>query len=40
MDMKKMSKNLPDQLLADAMAASIDNILERIELEDQKSKIF
>ena len=40
MDMKKMSKNLPDQLLAEAMAASIDNILERIELEDQKSKIF
>lgn len=39
-DMKKMSQNLPDQLLADAMAASIDNILERIELEDQKSKIF
>lgn len=40
MDMKKLTKQLPDRTLADAMVASVDNILERIEIEDQKSKIF
>lgn len=39
-DMKELTNDLPDRTLADAMIASVDNILERIELEDQKSKIF
>ena len=40
MDMKNLSKFLEDKVLVSAMEASLDNILERIELEDRKSQIF
>jgi len=40
MDMKNLSKFLEDKALVSAMEASLDNILERIELEDRKSQIF
>ena len=38
--MKSMSCQLEDKSLSEAMKASADNILERIELVDQKSQIF
>ncbi|MCR4742411.1 MAG: hypothetical protein K5866_06030, partial [Treponema sp.] len=38
--MKSMSGELEDKALSEAMKASADNILERIELVDQKSQIF
>lgn len=40
MDMKNLSKFLEDKALVSAIEASLDNILERIELEDRKSQIF
>ena len=40
MDLKNLSKFLEDKALVSAMEASLDNILERIELEDRKSQIF
>ena len=40
MDMKNLSKFLEDKVLVSAMEASLDNILERIELEDRKGQIF
>ncbi|MCR5285326.1 MAG: tetratricopeptide repeat protein [Treponema sp.] len=40
LDMKNLSKFLDDKALVSAMEASLDNILERIELEDRKSQIF
>jgi len=39
-DMKNMAGSLEDKYLSQALRASADNILERIELENQKSKIF
>ena len=39
-DMKKLSDSLSDREIAKALCASADGILEQIELEDQKSRIF
>ena len=38
--MKKLATSLEDDKLSKALCQSADNILERIELEDQKSQIF
>ena len=38
--MKKLAASLQDDKLSKALCLSADNILERIELEDQKSQIF
>lgn len=38
--MQNMAESLDDKYLAQALRASADTILERIELENQKSKIF
>ena len=39
-DMKNLSSSLPDKDISAALCASADGILEQIELEDQKSRIF
>ena len=39
-DMKNLSASLSDREIAKALCASADGILEQIELEDQKSRIF
>ncbi len=39
-DMKRLSDSLSDREIAKALCASADGILEQIELEDQKSRIF
>ena len=39
-DMKKLSVYLSDNEISKALCASADGIIEQIELEDQKTRIF